>query len=175
MKIGHKLIEHNFRFLIQNGPNLVWKDISTERLFKDKKIILFGLPGAFTPMCHQKHLPGYDNMFEQFKELGYDDVYCVSVNDAYVMNAWVNNLLIKNVLMIPDGCGTFTKSMGMLVNKPRQGFGYRSWRYSSVINNCVVEEWFEEPGINNESNDKDPMTVSLASYVYKFLKDKKQV
>ena len=94
-----------------------------------------------------------------------DEVYCISVNDAFVMNAWARDLEIKNVVMIPDGCGTFTRSMGMLVNKPKQGFGMRSWRYSAVINNGVVEKFFEEPGFNNESNDDDPYTVSSPEHV----------
>ena len=99
-----------------------------------------------------------------------DEVYCISVNDAFVMNAWARDLEIKNVVMIPDGCGTFTRSMGMLVNKPKQGFGMRSWRYSAVINNGVVEKFFEEPGFNNESNDDDPYTVSSPEHVLQFLK-----
>ena len=89
-----------------------------------------------------------------------DEVYCISVNDAFVMNAWARDLGIKNIKMIPDGCGTFTRSMGMLVNKPKQGFGMRSWRYSAVINDGVVEIFNEEPGINDFSNDGDPYEVS---------------
>jgi peroxiredoxin len=107
----------------------------------------------------------YDELYSKFKAQGYDDVYCISVNDAFVMNAWARDLSIKNVKMIPDGCGTFTRSMGMLVNKPAQGFGMRSWRYAAVVKNGLVENWFEEPGLNNSSNDDDPYTVSDPEYV----------
>ena len=99
-------------------------------------------------------------MYNKFKDKGIDDVYCISVNDAFVMNAWARDLGIKNVKMIPDGDGMFTISMGMLVNKPKQGFGMRSWRYSALINDGVVEKFNEEPGINNFSSDDDPYEVS---------------
>ena len=121
---------------------------------------MFSLPGAFTPTCSGQQLPSYDEMYNQFKDKGIDDVYCISVNDAFVMNAWARDLGIKNIKMIPDGCGTFTRSMGMLVNKPKQGFGMRSWRYSALINDGVVEKFNEEPGINNFSSDDDPYEVS---------------
>ena len=163
-----KIINHTFKFRVgdtdeKGGCTFIggtWKDVSTSDLFKDKKVLLFSLPGAFTPTCSGQQLPTYDDMYKQFKDKGFDAVYCISVNDAFVMNAWARDLHIKNVVMIPDGCGTFTRSMGMLVNKPAQGFGMRSWRYAAVINNCVVEKWFEEPGINNNSDDDDPYTVS---------------
>jgi len=163
-----KIINHTFKFRVgdtdeKGGCTFIggtWKDVSTSDLFKDKKVLLFSLPGAFTPTCSGEQLPTYDDMHKQFKDKGFDAVYCISVNDAFVMNAWARDLEIKNVVMIPDGCGTFTRSMGMLVNKPAQGFGMRSWRYAAVINNCVVEKWFEEPGINNNSDDDDPYTVS---------------
>ena len=163
-----KIINHTFKFRVgdtdeKGGCTFIggtWKDVTTDDLFKDKKVLLFSLPGAFTPTCSGQQLPTYDDMHKQFKDKGFDAVYCISVNDAFVMNAWARDLDIKNVVMIPDGCGTFTRSMGMLVNKPAQGFGMRSWRYACVINNCIVEKWFEEPGINNNSDDDDPYTVS---------------
>ena len=163
-----KIINHTFKFRVgdtdeKGGCTFIggtWKDVSTNDLFKDKKVLLFSLPGAFTPTCSGQQLPTYDDMHKQFKDKGFDAVYCISVNDAFVMNAWARDLEIKNVVMIPDGCGTFTRSMGMLVNKPAQGFGMRSWRYACVINNSIVEKWFEEPGINNNSDDDDPYTVS---------------
>mgnify|MGYP001460405452 CR=1 FL=1 len=147
-----------------------WVNKTTDDYFKGKRVVIFSLPGAFTPTCSGEELPSYDRMYQEFKDKGIDDVYCVSVNDAFVMNAWARDLEIKNVKMIPDGCGTFTRSMGMLVNKPKQGFGMRSWRYSAIINDGVVEEFFEEPGFNNESNDEDPYTVSSPEYVLQFLK-----
>ena len=168
-----EIIDHTFKFRVgdsdeKGGCTFIggeWKDVTTSDLFKDKKVILFSLPGAFTPTCSGQELPSYDSMHQQFKDKGIDAVYCISVNDAFVMNAWARDLEIKNVIMIPDGCGTFTRSMGMLVNKPKQGFGMRSWRYSAIINDGVVEQFFEEPGFNNESNDDDPYTVSAPEHV----------
>ena len=146
-----------------------WVDKSTDDLFKNKKVVLFSLPGAFTPTCSGQQLPTYDSMFESFKDSNIDDVYCISVNDAFVMNAWARDLEIKNVKMIPDGCGTFTRNLGMLVNKPKQGFGLRSWRYSAVINDGKVEQMFIEPGFNQHSDDDDPYTVSSPEYMLKYL------
>ena len=163
-----KIKNHTFKFRVgdseeKGGCTFIggeWKDVTTDELFKGKKVVLFSLPGAFTPTCSGQQLPSYDEMYNQFKDKGIDDVYCISVNDAFVMNAWARDLGIKNIKMIPDGCGTFTRSMGMLVNKPKQGFGMRSWRYSAVINDGVVEIFNEEPGINNFSSDDDPYEVS---------------
>tara|TARA_A200000159_G_scaffold143676_1_gene148023 strand:+ start:219 stop:761 length:543 start_codon:yes stop_codon:yes gene_type:complete len=165
-----EVIDHTFKFRVgdsdeKGGCTFIggsWKDVTTKELFENKKVVLFSLPGAFTPTCSGQQLPAYDEAFEKFKELGVDDVYCISVNDAFVMNAWARDLKIKNVKMIPDGCGTFTRSMGMLVNKPAQGFGMRSWRYSALIDNMEVKHFNEEPGYNNASADDDPFEVSDA-------------
>ena len=146
-----------------------WVDKTTDELFKGKRILLFSLPGAFTPTCSGQQLPTYDNMFLDFKEKGIDDVYCISVNDAFVMNAWARDLGITQVKMIPDGCGTFTRNMGMLVNKSAQGFGMRSWRYAAIINDGEVEKMFEEPGFNNFSDDDDPYEVSTPENVMNYL------
>ena len=167
------IIDHIFKFRIgdtdeKGGCTFIggeWKDVSTNDLFKDKKVVIFSLPGAFTPTCSGQQLPTYDEMYSQFKDKGIDDVYCVSVNDAFVMNAWARDLGIKNVKMIPDGDGTFTRSMGMLVNKPKQGFGMRSWRYAAIVNNGTIENMFIEPGQNDFSDDDDPYTVSSPEHV----------
>ena len=167
------IIDHIFKFRIgdtdeKGGCTFIggeWKDVSTNDLFKDKKVVIFSLPGAFTPTCSGQQLPSYDEMYSKFKDKGIDDVYCVSVNDAFVMNAWARDLGIKNVKMIPDGDGTFTRSLGMLVNKPKQGFGYRSWRYAAVINDMTVEHMFVEEGKNDFSDDDDPYKVSAPEYV----------
>ena len=163
-----KIKNHTFKFRVgdseeKGGCTFIggeWKDVTTDELFKGKKVVLFSLPGAFTPTCSGQQLPLYEEMYNKFIDKGIDDVYCISVNDAFVMNAWARDLGIKNVKMIPDGCGTFTSNMGMLVAKPKQGFGMRSWRYSAIINDGVVENFFEEPGFNDFSNDDDPYTVS---------------
>ena len=167
------IIDHIFKFRIgdtdeKGGCTFIggeWKDVSTKELFNDKKVVIFSLPGAFTPTCSGEQLPTYDEMYSQFKDKGIDDVYCVSVNDAFVMNAWARDLGIKNVKMIPDGDGTFTRSMGMLVNKPKQGFGMRSWRYAAIVNNGTIENMFIEPGQNDFSDDDDPYTVSSPEHV----------
>ena len=167
------IIDHIFKFRIgdtdeKGGCTIIgveWKDVSTKELFGDKKVVIFSLPGAFTPTCSGEQLPTYDEMYSQFKDKGIDDVYCVSVNDAFVMNAWARDLGIKNVKMIPDGDGTFTRSMGMLVNKPKQGFGMRSWRYAAIVNNGTIENMFIEPGQNDFSDDDDPYTVSSPEHV----------
>jgi len=148
-----------------------WKDVTTDDLFKGKRVVMFSLPGAFTPTCSSEELPSYDRMYNEFKDMGIDDVYCVSVNDAFVMNAWARDLEIQNVKMIPDGCGTFTSNMGMLVAKPKQGFGMRSWRYAAVVNDGVVEKMFEEPGFNNFSDDDDPYVVSKPEIVKNYLNE----
>ena len=163
-----KIKNHTFKFRVgdseeKGGCTFIggeWKDVTTDELFKGKKVVLFSLPGAFTPTCSGQQLPLYEEMYNKFIDKGVDDVYCISVNDAFVMNAWARDLGIKNVKMIPDGDGMFTISMGMLVNKPKQGFGMRSWRYSALINDGVVEKFNEEPGINNFSSDDDPYEVS---------------
>ena len=167
------IIDHIFKFRIgdtdeKGGCTFIggeWKDVSTKELFGDKKVVIFSLPGAFTPTCSGEQLPTYDKMYSQFKDKGIDDVYCVSVNDAFVMNAWARDLGIKNVKMIPDGDGTFTRSMGMLVNKPKQGFGMRSWRYAAIVNDGTIENMFIEPGQNDFSDDDDPYTVSSPEHV----------
>ena len=174
-----EVIDHTFKFRVgdsdeKGGCTFIggsWKDVTTKELFENKKVVLFSLPGAFAPTCSGQQLPAYDEAFEKFKELGVDDVYCISVNDAFVMNAWARDLKIKNVKMIPDGCGTFTRSMGMLVNKPAQGFGMRSWRYSALIDNMEVKHFNEEPGYNNASADDDPFEVSDADTMIQQIKE----
>ena len=146
-----------------------WIDKTTDDLFADKKVVLFSLPGAFTPTCSGEQLPTYDEHYGKFKELGIDEVYCISVNDAFVMNAWARDLKINYVKMIPDGDGAFTRSLGMLVNKPLQGFGMRSWRYSALIDNKEIIKFNEEPGMNNLSLDDDPYTVSDPNTMLKYL------
>lgn len=123
-----------------------WEDVTTWDLFAGKRTVLFSLPGAFTPTCSTYQLPGFEEKFAEFKALGIKDIYCVSVNDAFVMNAWAKAQKIKKVKVIPDGSGAFTRKMGMLVHKDNLGFGERSWRYACVVNNGKIEKWFIEPG-----------------------------
>jgi peroxiredoxin len=146
-----------------------WKDVSTIDLFNNKKIVLFSLPGAYTPTCSSQQLPGYEEKYEDLRKYA-DEVYCLSVNDSFVMNAWFRDQNINKVKPIGDGEGQFTKGMGMLVNKPKQGFGMRSWRYSAFIDNCKVVKIFIENEKNNESNDDDPFNVSDVNTMLNYLK-----
>lgn len=139
------------------GPNPYrWEQVTSDSLLQGKRIGLFSLPGAFTPTCSTYQLPGFEKEYERLIALGLDEVYCISVNDAFVMNAWAKQQDLQNVKVIPDGSGNFTRYMGMLIGKNHLGFGNRSWRYMCVINDGVVERWWQEPGINNDGSDDDP-------------------
>ena len=131
--------------------------------------MLFSLPGAFTPTCSSQQLPGFENRYEELKKF-VDEVYCLSVNDAFVMNAWFRDQNISKVKPIGDGEGKFTEGMGMLVKKPKQGFGLRSWRYSALIDDCMVVKQFVEDGKNDDSKDDDPFKVSDAETMLNYLK-----
>jgi peroxiredoxin len=114
--------------------------LDTQQQFAGKRVIVFGLPGAFTPTCSTQQLPGFDENFEKFQEKGIDEIYCVSVNDTFVMNSWFESLGIKNVYPLPDGNGEFTHLIGAECSKSNLGFGYRSWRYAAVVNDGVIEK-----------------------------------
>ncbi|PHZ84949.1 peroxiredoxin [Paremcibacter congregatus] len=163
-----------FRTRVRNdaleGPNpFEWKDVTTDDLFKGKKVVVFSLPGAYTPTCSTSHLPRYEELYDEFKALGVDSVICVSVNDAFVMYNWGVAQGAKNVFLLPDGSGEFTRKMGMLVNKDNLGFGYRSWRYSMVVDNGEVEKMFIEPGFEDNC-PTDPFEVSDADTMLAYLK-----
>ncbi len=147
-----------------------WQDMTTADYFAGKRVILFSLPGAFTPTCSTYQLPGFEKNADAFKELGIDEIYCMSVNDSFVMNAWARNQELKNVKVIPDGSGEFTRLMGMLVDKSNVGFGARSWRYAAIINDGVVEKWFEEPG-REDNHGADPYGESSPENVMAWLNE----
>ena len=143
-----------------------WQDLDTETIFNDKKIIIFSLPGAFTPTCSSTHLPGYEDKYDELLKY-VDEVYCISVNDA-----WAEHLNVEKVKMLPDGSGVFTEGMKMLVNKDHLGFGRRSWRYSMLVDNKEVVKQFSEEGKNDAGDDQDPFKVSDADTMLEYLKDK---
>ncbi len=147
-----------------------WQDKTTDDFFAGKRVVVFSLPGAFTPTCSTKQCPEFDRMYSEICGLKVDDIYCISVNDAFVMFQWAKNLGVKNIKMIPDGNGDFTRRMGMLVKKEHLGFGNRSWRYAMVVDNGVIEKWFEEPGINDEGSDDDPYGLTDPAPVLEYLK-----
>lgn len=152
------------------GPNpFEWKTLTSDDIFKGKKIVLFALPGAFTPTCSSTHLPGYEKNYEEFKALGIDTVICLSVNDAFVMFQWGKQMGVKNVFLLPDGSGEFSRKMGMLVDKDNVGFGMRSWRYSMFVNDGEIEKIFSEPGFSDNCPE-DPFEVSDADTMLKYLK-----
>jgi len=164
MTVGKTIPPVTFKFRVRDesigGDNpYKWQNVTTNELFKGKKVLIFSLPGAFTPTCSTYQLPDFEKLFDRFKELGIDDIYCISVNDAFVMNAWGKSQGVKNVKLIPDGSCDFTRGMNMLVAKDNLGFGLRSWRYAAVINDGVVENWFEEPGFEHNC-ESDPYGVS---------------
>ena len=128
-----------------------WQDMSSDDYFKGKKSILFSLPGAFTPTCSTFQLPNFEKLYDKFKERGIDDIYCLSVNDAFVMNAWEKDQNLKNIKVISDGTGEFTRLMGMLVKKDNFGFGFRSWRYAAFINNCFIKKMWVEEGMGDNA------------------------
>ena len=130
-----------------------WKDKTSDEYFKGIKVILFSLPGAFTPTCSTYQLPNFEKLFYEFKSLGIDKIYCLSVNDAFVMNAWAKNQNLKNVEVVPDGSGDFTRNMGMLVKKENLGFGYRSWRYAALIDNKIIKKLWIEDGFGDNTLD----------------------
>lgn len=174
MKAGFTLPQITFKTRVRDdaieGPNpFRWQDMTTADYFEGKRVVLFSLPGAFTPTCSTYQLPGFENGFADFQAEGIDAIYCMSVNDSFVMNKWAIDQDLKNVKVIPDGSGEFTRRMGMLVRKDNLGFGLRSWRYAAVINNGVIEAWFEEPGLC-DNHGEDPYGVSSPENVLGWLK-----
>lgn len=141
-----------------------WKAMSSKQIFSGRKVVLFSLPGAFTPTCSSTHLPRYNQLAATFKKLGVDEVCCMSVNDTFVMNAWLADQEAENITVIPDGNGDFTAGMEMLVDKSDIGFGKRSWRYSMLVNDGVVEKMFIEPNVPG-----DPFEVSDADTMLDYL------
>jgi thioredoxin-dependent peroxiredoxin len=145
-----------------------WKTIKSNNLFKNKKSVVFSLPGAFTPTCSKSQLPDYDKYYNKLKQKGINDVYCISVNDSFVMNNWKKNKKVKHVKMLPDGNAEFTKKMGALVKKRNLGFGNRSWRYSMLIDNGKIVKIFSEPNMSN-NHKTDPFVKSDVHTMLKYL------
>ena len=142
---------------------------TTSELFDKKRVVIFSLPGAFTPTCSAYQLPGFEEKYDEFTAIGIDAIYCISVNDAFVMNAWGKNQGIEKVQLIPDGNAYFTRSMGQLVLKSNLGFGERSWRYAAVVDNGIIEKLFEEPGRRDNASD-DPYEETTPEMVLEYVK-----
>jgi thioredoxin-dependent peroxiredoxin len=173
---GQKLPDVTFKTRVRDesvgGDNPYrWEDKTTADIFGGKKIVLFALPGAFTPTCSSTHAPGYEEHYDEFRALGVDEVICLSVNDAFVMKQWADKLGLSKVYMLPDGNGEFTRGLGMLVKKENLGFGERSWRYSMYIEDGAIAEVFAEA--NQQDNcPTDPFEVSDAGTMLAYLKSR---
>ncbi|MGI4842566.1 MAG: glutathione peroxidase [Janthinobacterium lividum] len=145
-------------------PDDQWQDISTDELFKGKTVVVFSLPGAFTPTCSSTHLPRYNELAPVLRENGVDDIVCIAVNDAFVMNQWKTGQDAGNITLIPDGNGDFTEGMGMLVDKRDLGFGMRSWRYAMLVKDGIIDKIFIEP-----EREGDPFEVSDADTMLSYI------
>ena len=132
-----------------------WVELTSDDVFKGKTVVVFSLPGAFTPTCSSSHVPRYNQLQPALKKLGVDDVVCLSVNDAFVMNEWQRAQHADRVTFLPDGNGEFTDGMGLLVDKDDLGFGKRSWRYSMLVRDGVIEKMFIEPEVPGDPFDLD--------------------
>lgn len=144
--------------------NNEWVNVTTDEIFNGKTVVVFSLPGAFTPTCSSTHLPRFNELAPTFFANGVDEIVCISVNDTFVMNEWAADQESDNVRLIPDGNGEFSDGMGMLVNKEDLGFGMRSWRYSMLVKDGVIEKMFIEPEVPG-----DPFEVSDADTMLNYI------
>lgn len=168
--------EVTFKTRVRNdalgGPNpFEWKDLTSDDVFKGKNVVVFSLPGAFTPTCSTSHLPRFEELYDEFKAQGVDAVVCISVNDAFVMFQWGKSQNAQNVFLLPDGNGDFTRQMGMLVKKDNLGFGMRSWRYAMYVENGEITKMFSEAGFQDDA-PADPFEVSDADTMLNYLKQR---
>ena len=164
-KEGYQIPQVEFVFR-ENGE---FVNRTSAELFNGKRVVIFSLPGAFTPTCSAYQLPGFEEKYEEFAALGIDAIYCVSVNDSFVMNAWAQDQNIEKVKLIPDGNAYFTRSMGYFVSKSNLGFGDRSWRYAAVVDNGIIEKLFVEDG-QRDNADTDPYEASTPEAVFEYVK-----
>ena len=164
-KEGYEVPEVQFAFR-ESGEFVIR---TTSELFDKKRVVIFSLPGAFTPTCSAYQLPGFEEKYDEFRALGIDAIYCVSVNDGFVMNAWAKDQGIEKVQLIPDGNAYFTRAMGYLVTKSNLGFGDRSWRYAAIVDDRIIEKIFVEDGMRDNA-DSDPYEVSTPENVLEYVK-----
>jgi peroxiredoxin len=167
---GNKVPNVTFkvRELNKETAEYEWTHPNTDWYFAGKRVIVFSLPGAFTPTCSTFQVPGFEARYDDFVKEGIDDIYCMSCNDSFVMNAWAKDQGVKKVKFIPDGSCEFTAGMDMLVAKDNVGFGKRSWRYAMIVNDGVVEKVFEEPGKSDDCAD-DPYGETSPGNILAFL------
>lgn len=152
------------------GPNpFEWKTLTSDDVFAGRRVVLFALPGAFTPACSDSHLPGYERLHDALLAEGVDKVVCLAVNDAFVMHQWALLRGIEKVFMLPDGNGEFTRKMGMLVERTDHGMGMRSWRYSMLVTDRLIDKLFIEPGFKDNPAGV-PLDVSGAETMLEYLR-----
>ena len=173
--VGQKVPDVTFKTRVRDesvgGDNPYrWQDMTSQDIFGGKKLVVFGLPGAFTPTCSSTHAPGFETHYDEFKALGVDEVYCLSVNDAFFMKKWADDLGVSKVKMLPDGNADFTRGIDMLVKKENLGFGARSWRYSMLVVDGEIKQVFAEDGYSDNC-ETDPFEVSDADTMLAYLKE----
>jgi|ERR1700761_873779 peroxiredoxin len=156
VKVGDKIPSATLMQMKDGGP----KPVKTDELFAGKKVVVFALPGAFTPTCSAKHLPGFVTHADEIKGKGVDAIVCLSVNDAFVMGAWGDQQKVGDkVMMLADGNGDFTKALGLEMDGTKFGMGKRSQRYSMIVDDGVVKEInVEEPGAFSVSSAEHILT-----------------
>ena len=159
-KQGHAVPQVTFR----TRRNHDWVNLTSDELFAGKNVVVFSLPGAFTPTCSSSHVPRYNQLAKTLKANGVDEIVCISVNDAFVMNQWKAEQQADNIRFVPDGNGEFTNGMGLLVDKADLGFGKRSWRYSMLVKDGVIDKLFIEP-----EKAGDPFEVSDADTMLEYI------
>ena len=170
MMIANVVFRMRVRDETTKGNSFRWGNVTTADLVAGKRVIIFSLPGAFTPTCDIHQLPDFERMYDEFKEEGIDEIFCLSVNDAFVMNAWAKSQGLKNVKVIPDGSAHFTTFQHMDVKKDNLGFGVRSWRYAMIVNDMKVEKAFVEPGYGDNVDD-DPYGETKPQNILAWLKE----
>jgi len=168
-KVPDVVFKTRVRDHVVGGDNpFVWRDLTTDEIFANRRVLVFSLPGAFTPTCSTYQVPGFEENYEVIRNMGIDEVYVISVNDTFVMRKWMIDQGIENMKFIPDGNGEFTRKMGMLVCKDNLGFGMRSWRYAMIVDNKTVEQMFIEPGFEDNCGE-DPYGETSPENVIKYL------
>lgn len=171
--VPHVVFKTRVRDESVEGPNpFRWQDVDSDEIFAGKRVVLFALPGAFTPTCSSTHLPGYEELYEEFRAEGIDEVYCLSVNDAFTMYQWGRHMGVEKVKLLPDGSGFFTRGMDMLVAKDNLGFGPRSWRYSMLVEDGEIVKVFSEAGKQDDC-PTDPFQVSDAQTMLNYIRGRK--
>lgn len=141
ISVGDRLPEATFMTMTDEGP----QKITTLEVFGGQKVVLFAVPGAFTPTCHAKHLPGFIHLAEEIKAKGVDRIACVAVNDVFVLGAWAKQLGAGDIQFLSDGRGEFTRAIGMETDPPERPYGPRSERYAMIVEDGTVKALFVEP------------------------------